>query len=224
MRPFSPVPDRHPGPVSPRPRALVVGASVAGAGLLGVALSAPPGTPRFSALTLGTAATWVVGGLVSGPLHRGWTDTPVPHRPVVAPVMLGAGAFAVFYGCALVARRLPVLERAISRVLRFGHEADPRSVLVTALVSGAAEEIFFRGAVYAAAGTGHPVAVSTAVYTLSTTATRNPALVLAAGVMGTLFGLQRRATGGLQAPIVPLLTWSVLMLRVLPRRCPAPTA
>jgi hypothetical protein len=51
---------------------------------------------------------------------------------------------------------------------------------------------------------------------LATVATRNPALVLASAVMGTLFGLQRRASGGIQAPILTHLTWSVLMLRYLP--------
>jgi membrane protease YdiL (CAAX protease family) len=34
--------------------------------------------------------------------------------------------------------------------------------------------------------------------------------------MGSLFGLQRRATGGLQAPAITHLTWSTLMLRFLP--------
>ena len=42
------------------------------------------------------------------------------------------------------------------------------------------------------------------------------ALVLAAVVMGTLFGAQRRASGGIQAPVLTHLTWSVLMLRYLP--------
>jgi hypothetical protein len=69
---------------------------------------------------------------------------------------------------------------------------------------------------YAALGDRHPVASSTAIYALSTTTTRNPALVLAAGVMGTLFGLQRRASNGLQAPVITHLTWSALMVRYLP--------
>jgi hypothetical protein len=60
------------------------------------------------------------------------------------------------------------------------------------------------------------VLTSTAVYGLATTATRNPALVLASLVMGALFGLQRRSTGGLQAPVLTHLTWSTLMLRYLP--------
>ena len=59
--------------------------------------------------------------------------------------------------------------------------------------------------------------VSTAVYTLATASTRNPALMLAAGVMGTLFSLQRRASGGLQAPAITHLTWSTLMVTFLPK-------
>ena len=65
---------------------------------------------------------------------------------------------------------------------------------------------------------------ATVVYTVATTTTRNPALVLAAAVMGSLFGLQRRASGGIQAPTITHLTWSALMLRYLPplfRRSPA---
>ena len=78
------------------------------------------------------------------------------------------------------------------------------------------EEVFFRGALYATLPDHQAVAASTGVYALATTATRNPSLVLAAGVMGTLFGLQRRASGGLQAPLLTHLTWSTLMVRYLP--------
>ncbi|GAA1672389.1 type II CAAX prenyl endopeptidase Rce1 family protein [Fodinicola feengrottensis] len=68
------------------------------------------------------------------------------------------------------------------------------------LANGAAKEILFRGAVYVAAGDGAPVTVSTAIYAVATTATGNLALVLASLPMGTLFALQRRTTGGVQAP------------------------
>ena len=82
--------------------------------------------------------------------------------------------------------------------------------------NGLGEEIFFRGALYAALDDDRAVAVSTAVYTLVTATTRNPALMLAAGTMGTLFSLQRRATGGLQAPVLTHLAWSTLMVYCLP--------
>ena len=202
-----------------RRRQRVTGAvSVLGAGLLGVSLSQKPDSPAFYGLTLGVAGTWVAGGLASGPLHLGWVQTPraTLRRPLLTPVAAGAGAFGLFYGAALVARRVPPLAAAITRVLRYAHQGNPALVTTTALANGIAEEVFFRGALYAAVGVEHPVLKSSAVYTLATVATRNPALVLASVPMGLLFALQRRVTGGIQAPALTHLTWSVLMLRYLP--------
>jgi membrane protease YdiL (CAAX protease family) len=214
------VPVEHPETevVAARRRRVVAATSVVGAGLLGVSLSTRPGSKEFYLSTGAVAGVWALGGAVSGPLHLGWIENRAANRrrPIVTPVLTGAGAFAFFYGCALVARRVPVLADAIARVLVFADEGDDRLVLLTTLANGVGEEIFFRGALHAALGDAHPVASTTAVYTLATTTTRNPALVLAAGVMGTLFGLQRRASGGLQAPLLTHLTWSTLMVRFLP--------
>ena len=201
-----------------RRRKVVVGTAVAGAGVLGASLSTEPDSAQFYGLTAATAATWVVGGLASGPLHLGRIRGPggALRRPVITPVALGVGAFGLFYGAALVARRIPVLDRAISKVLTYADQGDNGLVLLTTLSNGAAEEVFFRGALYAALKEKNSVAASTGVYMLATVATRNPALVLASGVMGALFGLQRRASGGIQAPLLTHLTWSTLMLRYLP--------
>lgn len=201
-----------------RRRRVVAGISVAGAALLGRSLSTEPASKQFYALTLGVAATWAGGAFASGPLHLGWEQDADEQlrRPVATPVVMGVAAFGVFYGAALVARRIPVLNRALTSILTFADQGSTPLVSLTTLANGAAEEVFFRGALYAAVGTEHPVLKSTAVYTLATTATRNPALVLAGGAMGTLFGLQRRASGGIQAPLLTHLTWSVLMLRFLP--------
>lgn len=204
--------------VQRRRRQIVAATSVAGAGLLGASLSTRPGSQQFYLSTATVAGVWTLGGLVSGPLHLGWIQSrdQTLRRPVLTPVATGVGAFGFFYACALVARRIPVLDEAIARVLTFADEGDDRLVLLTTLANGLGEEVFFRGALYAAVGERHPVASSTAVYTVATTTTRNPALVLAAAVMGTLFGLQRRASGGLQAPLITHLTWSSLMVRFLP--------
>ncbi len=201
-----------------RRRRVVAGVGVAGAGLLGMSLSTRPNSPQFFALTLGVAATWVAGGLYSGPLYAGWVRTAGDsyRRPVITPITTGVGAFGAFYGAALVARRIPLLNRALTSILQYAHDDGHRLVLLTTLANGAAEEVFFRGALFAALGVRHPVSRSTALYMLATTATRNPALVLASGVMGVLFALQRRASGGIQAPILTHLTWSALMLRYLP--------
>lgn len=213
-----PIEHRETAAVVRRRRHVVAGVSVLGAGLLGASLSTRPGSKWFYGATLGVAGVWTAGGLVSGPLHLGWIQRRDEQlrRPVVTPVVTGVGAFGFFYACALVARRVPVLDHAISRVLVFAEEGNDPLVLLTTLANGLGEEVFFRGAMFSALGDRHPVASSTAVYTLSTTTTRNPALVLAAVVMGTLFGLQRRATNGLQAPLITHLTWSALMVRFLP--------
>jgi uncharacterized protein len=213
-----PVEHRETAAVVRRRQQVVAGVSVAGAGLLGLSLSTKPGSKGFYATTLSVAAVWTAGGLLSGPLHLGWIQRRDEQlrRPLVTPVATGVGAFGFFYACALVAQRIPLLDNAISRVLVFAEEGNDPAVLLTTLANGLGEEVFFRGAMYAALGDRHPVVSSTASYALSTTTTRNPALVLAAGVMGTLFGLQRRASNGLQAPVITHLTWSALMVRYLP--------
>ncbi len=199
-------------------RRVVAATSVAGAGLLGVGLSTAPGSRAFYATTLGVAGTWLVGGLASGPLHLGWiqTQNQTVRRPVIAPVATGAAAFGVFYAGGLVVREIPPLARYISSVLDYADEGDSALVYLTTLANGFGEEVFFRGAMFAALEGRHPVAASTAVYMLATVPTRNPVLVAAAGVMGTVWGLQRRASTGLQAPVLTHLTWSTLMLRHLP--------
>ena len=138
--------------------------AVAGAGLLGVSLSQQPASPRFYGLTLGVAATWLAGGVASGPLHLGWMKSPADtlRRPVLTPVATGVGAFGVFYAVALVVRKVPVIGPAITRVLRYAHQGSKPLVLTTTLANGIAEEVFFRGALYAAVGADNPVLKSTA--------------------------------------------------------------
>jgi len=189
-----------------------------GATLLGLSLSSKPGSRRFYVLTLGVAATWAGGALASGPLHLGQIQTrdETLRRPLVTPVVTGVGAFSLFYGAAHVSRHVPTLDNAVARVLRFADRGSTPLVVLTTCANGVAEEMFFRGALYAAVGGRHPVVKSTAAYALATASTRNPALVLASVVMGLLFGLQRRASGGVEASALTHLTWSVLMLRYLP--------
>jgi membrane protease YdiL (CAAX protease family) len=201
-----------------RRRRVVAATSLLGATVLGLSLSTQPGSRRFYVLTLSTAATWIAGGLASGPLHLGWIQTRDLdlRRPVLTPLATGAGAFGFFYLCALAVRRVPTLDRAVGRVLDFAGHGNGPLVLLTTYANGVGEEVFFRGALYATLTPERAVATSTAVYALATTTTRNPALVLAAGVMGALLGMQRRASGGIQAPLITHLTWSTLMVRYLP--------
>jgi CAAX protease family protein len=204
------------GPTSSTPgHAVVAATTVVGTGLLAKALSASPGSGQFYACSLATAATWAAGALATRlvrPQHR----ARPPAGSAVTPVFIGFGAFGAFYGAGLLASQVPVLDRAITEIFRYDRAGSSRWVLFTTLANGAAEEAFFRGALYDELGPGAAVLGSTAAYVLVTTATGNPALVLASTVMGTLFALQRRSTGGVRAPMITHLIWSTLMLRHLP--------
>jgi membrane protease YdiL (CAAX protease family) len=219
------------GPVEGRANRLpVIGVSgLTATGLLGVSLSAEPGSARFYRLTMAAAAAYVLGGLISGPvpLHRAGAEADERRRSVLGAVLVGSATFVVFYLVALVARHVPILNRAIGSILGYAHQGAMPLVAMSTLTMGAAEEVYFRGAVYGAVretDSYRPAAVSTVIYALATTATRNPALVLASIVMGVLFALQRRATEGVLAPTVTHLVWSSLMLRYLPPLFPPPDA
>jgi CAAX protease family protein len=208
---------REPGHISRRRGTALAGVSIAGAALLGASFSTKPGSAPFYALSLGTAGTWLIGGLQFGSVHLGCEQAaPDRFRAVAAPIATGVAAFGIFYSAARIARRIPVLKEAISSVLRYAQKGSDPLVMLTALANGLGEEVFFRGALFTALGGRHPVLASTAIYTLAATATRNPALMLASGTMGALFGVQRRTTGSIQAPVLTHLTWSTLMLRFLP--------
>ena len=69
------------------------------------------------------------------------------------------------------------------------------------VVNGIAEELYFRGALYAAVGRRHAVAVTTIVYTLVTATSGIPLLALAAALVGLVVAFQRRVTGGILGPV-----------------------
>lgn len=198
-----------------RRRRIVLGFSGLGAGMLGISLSRKPGSKAFYGSTIALALTWTTGGLLSGPLPVA-PSKDFLRQSVTVPAATGAGLFGLFYGSALIARRIPVLNRALSDVMRYADDGATPLVAAVTTATGVAEEIFFRGALYEALGGWHPVAASTAAYTMATVPTRNPALVLAAGFTGAVWGWQRRATGGVVAPAVTHVTWSWLMLRFMP--------
>ena len=116
---------------------------------------------------------------------------------------------------ALLVRQVPPLDRQVSSVLdHAGAGTTPLLVAITVL-NGVAEELFFRGALYAAVPR-HPVVVSTLAYTVATLATGNVMLGFAAVLLGLVVGLERRASGGVLAPILTHVTWSTIMLFALP--------
>jgi membrane protease YdiL (CAAX protease family) len=210
-------PARAGSPAARSRRRRVIATGIGGAGLLRISLSTKAGSPQFYVLTLGLASTWTAGALSSGPLPLGTAgirDKGQRHR-VAVPVLTGAAAFGIFYGAARLARHIPALNRAIGSVLHYADEGSAPLVLLTAGANAMAEELFFRGALWSLMQDYHPVVRTAVAYTATTAVTRNPALVLAGAATSVLFGLQRRASGGILAPALTHLTWSLLMLRYL---------
>jgi CAAX protease family protein len=212
---FPPAP--LPGPHPPGCRGPVLAATgICGAALLGMSLSTRPGSPQFYLLTTGLAGTWAAGALSTGPLPLARPGRGRGAPPLVTPVLIGAAAFGVFYGAARLARHIPPLSRAISTVLGYADGGSAPLVLLSASANAVAEELYFRGALWPAADQSRPITMTTLAYAATTAATRNPALVIAGTATSLLFGLQRRTTGGVLAPALSHLTWSLLMLRYLP--------
>jgi CAAX protease family protein len=201
-----------------RRRRIVVAITLAlGATLLGLSFSVRQGNPAFYPSTLGLAATWALGSLLSGPLHLGHILLAGRlRRPTITPIAVGLLLAALFALGALIVRTIPSLVRLTEAVLGYARLGNLWIILVITLVNGVAEEMFFRGALFAAVGVRHAVLISTVLYVLATVAGGNPVLVFAAAVLGTVVALERRATGGILAPILTHLTWSLSMLFVLP--------
>jgi uncharacterized protein len=192
---------------------------VIGGVVLGFSLRLDPGSDWFYPATLALAVVWVVGAVASGPLHLGriaWRSGLV--RPVLTPTVVGLALAAVFVAGALLVRSISWLSGLEDQVLKVTDFADqgslPLLVVVTA-VNGVAEELFFRGAAYAAIPR-HPVLWTTVAYAIATAATGNVMLAFAAVLLGLVVGLERRASGGILGPILTHCTWSLTMLVALP--------
>ena len=201
-----------------RRRLVAVVTLAVGAVTLALALRIRPGDPLFYPATIGLAAVWAVGALLSGPLHLGSarTRSNTLGRPVVQSLALGVLLLGLFLAGAVVLARVPALRDPVQGLLDHARLGSLALVLVITAMNGVAEELYFRGALYAGIGRRHAVAVTTVVYAVTTAGAGVPMLVLAAAVVGLVTGLQRRVTGGVLGPIITHLTWSLGMLLLLP--------
>jgi membrane protease YdiL (CAAX protease family) len=192
---------------------------VIGAVALGWSLQIDAGDSTFYVATLILAGIWTVGAFASGPLYLGRIADPRRHddlrRPVAGAIALGLALAGVFVVGALVVRQIPLIDRQVSSVLDHADQGVTPIVLLITVVNGVAEELFFRGALYAAVPR-HPVLWSTVAYVVATLATGNFMLAFAAILLGVVVGLERRASGGILAPVLTHVTWSAVMLYALP--------
>ncbi|MDT5206342.1 MAG: protease family protein [Mycobacterium sp.] len=212
------VPHNEPPSVVRRRRVVVSVVLVLGVSSLALALRKHPGEPAFYWWTLALAGVWAIGAFASGPLHLGgarWRGRN--QRPVVSGTVIGLLLGGVFLVGGLVVREIPVVAELVTRLLRYSDQGSWRLTMAIALLAAVAEEMFYRGALYTALGRHHPLLISTVIYALATFgSSRNPMLALAAIILGTVCALERRATGGVLAPILTHFVWTLVVLLGLP--------
>jgi membrane protease YdiL (CAAX protease family) len=212
------VPHNEPPSTVRRRRVIVAIVLVLGAAALGLALRRHPGEPAFYWWSLALAGVWALGALASGPLHLGgarWRGRN--QRPVVSGTVIGLLLGGAFVVGGLIVREIPAVAEYITQLLRYTDQGSWRLTMTIALLAAVGEELFYRGALYTALGRHQPLLISTVIYAIATLASsRNPMLAFAALVLGTVCALERRATGGVLAPILTHFVWTLVVLLSLP--------
>jgi len=195
-----------------RRRLVAAGTCLAGAAVLAWSLHSEPGSGTFYAATALLAAVWITGGLAAGPLRLGELRG---RLPVVLGIGAGAALAAVFVVGALVLRDVDLLAGPVHDVVAYADRGVGPALLAATVASGVGEEIFFRGALFAAVPR-HPVVVTTLAYVVVTAVTGNVMLTFASLVLGVVVGVERAVTRGVLAPALTHITWSATMLYALP--------
>lgn len=196
---------------------------IVGALLLQRALTRAPTDDSFYVWSAALAATW----LIAGPGRPSPNALP-RFRAGVLGAVLGLGLGLMCWGGAWVLQQLPVVADPVrSYVAEVAGQSSDRPwllVLLVALLTGAAEEYCFRGALFTLLNDRLPgprqglrvVAATTTIYVLVTLATGNTMLVLASALLGAAAGTVRAITGQLHAAVGLHVVWSLTMVTVLP--------
>ncbi|MEB3021127.1 CPBP family intramembrane glutamic endopeptidase [[Mycobacterium] crassicus] len=211
------VPYHEPNAVVLRRRIVVGVVLVLGAGVLGFMHTKQPGDAWFYWLSLALGAIWAVGAMVSGPMHLGVVRFRGRNeRPVFTGTGVGLVLGGFFILGALAVQQVPLLADQVTAVLDFTTQVSWRLVVLIAIVNAIAEEMFFRGALFSAFGRHYPLVLSTVLYIAAMMAAGNLMVGLAALVLGTVCAVERRATGGVLAPVLTHLVWGLMMVLALP--------
>lgn len=199
---------------------LVAAATLAvGVPTLRAAITAPRGSATFRRRTIALAAIWTVGALAA---RQPSQQPDQAHRPLGRDVgtaaLAGTGLVAVFAVGAVIGTRISFMRSNIAAVVDHARRGEKFQVVTLALLTGAAEELYFRGAGYdVAAQLGlPPVPASTVLHAAATAATGNPMLVLASLPLSVVAGIDRDRTSTVVGPVIIHVVWSTGMLLILP--------
>lgn len=208
-----------PEPPASRPGAWWVAglAVVVAAPLLAASLRAEGGGPgTVAGWALGIALTWTVGGLLIMRLAPSDLPGRAPGRaPKVAVAAAGVGLAAASLAGGLVLAGIPATAPSVAGPVAAA--ADGRwGVLAVALVAGAAEEVFFRGALPRLLTGPARWVVPTAVYALVTLCTGSPALAVMALLLGPVAMWARETSGSLAGALFVHALWTLTMVGLFP--------
>ena len=190
-----PVPRDHTEPDSAFRRRRVVAAVtlLVGAVVLAWALRIEPGDPTFYVATFALAGVWAGGAFLSRPAPPRARPTPATAGSRAGRSCSRSPSGPCCSGCSWSVRSSSRRSRSCATRCRScsttpGSARSPLVAVIT-IVNGIAEELYFRGALYAAVGRRHAVAVTTVVYTLVTATSGIPLLVFAAALVGLVVAL-----------------------------------
>lgn len=164
------------------------------------------------------AAVWFAGGigvLAAAPRDDRPTPRFAAHPWAVTGALAGAVSLGSFVG-GWVLLLIPATSEWISAALLTATSVPLAITVLVALITGAAEEVFFRlGFATLWRGWWRWV-VPNLLYLLVTLATGNVALALVAPVLGVAATASRELTGRWWAPIVVHAVWTVAMVALFP--------
>lgn len=205
----------HPATVEGQRQRVVLAATVVlGAVVTAWALRIEPGDQLFYWGTLAMAVVWLGGAALAGSVRASILGEG-GGRAVRQGLALGGLLLGLFLVGAFVIAGIPVLLRPVEGLLAHAAAGSLPLVFLVTAVNGLAEEIFFRGALFEVVRR-HAVLVTTGIYAAVTVVGGVPLLVLAGLLLGLATGRQREVTGGIVAPVVTHLVWSLGMLLLLP--------
>lgn len=188
----------------------------------------------WRAVATGRASVWTsvapvvgVAGLVSlltGRVHA--SSDVAPAVATVAGIGAGLALYAATFAFVVVAERLPLFAKHVSRIYdQRGGLALVPALILAALVVAPGEELFWRGlfqgrlaetmAAWAAA------ALVWLAYVAANAMSGSLAIVAAAVVSGAVWGALALWTGGVLAGILCHSIWTGLMVAFPPGRSPA---
>ena len=195
---------------------MIIPAALGGLGLFVSAISATASV-GFYLGTFFSAAVWFVTWWLCGNRAAMRGDF---RREVPRGLIIGLGLIALFIVGALIVRFIPLLAAPVDELLGNMRTDTVAITLLTLVVNGIGEELFFRDVARRQFGkvmSPKAVLIATVLLYIAVTAAMGiPLLLVASVLIGGLAGMEAARSGNVISAITLHLTWSVGMAFLLP--------